>query len=186
MAIGDDLTPKQLKFCQQKIIDLNATQASIRAGYSESTARSIGSENLSKPAIVTHLQYLMNKRAERTEITSERVLKELAKIAFFNMEDVIDDKGKTKDLKDWSRDELASVQEITEDLLGDEESSVLVKRKIKLSDKKASLELLGRHLKLFTDKVQHSGEVGITFDLDYGIKDKLDIPVYDQEDDLGD
>ena len=159
MAIGDDLTPKQLKFCQEYIIDLNATQASIRAGYSESTARSIGSENLSKPAIVTHLQYLMNKRAERTEITSDRVLKELAKIAFFNME---------------------------EDLLCDEESSLLVNRKIKLSDKKASLELLGRHLKLFTDKVQHSGEVGITFDLDYGIKDKLDIPVYDQEDDLGD
>lgn len=168
------LTDKQRKFCQEYMIDMNATQSAIRSGYSEKTAYSIGSENLSKPEIIEYLQALTKKQQERTEITADRVLKELAKIAFFNMDDVLDDSGNTKELKDWSRDDLASVQEITDNAItGD--------RKIKLSDKKASLDLLGRHLKLFTDKVQLSGEVGITFDLDYGIKEKLDIPTYDDD-----
>ena len=156
------LTDKQRMFCKEYMIDMNATQSAIRAGYSETSARAIACDLLTKHNIQEYLNSLSKKRDERTEITADRVLKELAKIAFFNAGDILKEDGNTKQLKDWSRDDLASVQEITDNAItGD--------RKIKLSDKKAALDLLGRHLKLFTDKVQLSGEVGITFDLDYGI-----------------
>lgn len=75
------LTPKQKKFIDEYLIDLNATQAAIRAGYSAKTANRIATENLSKPVIQEELQKAMQRRAKRTEITADRVLKELAAIA---------------------------------------------------------------------------------------------------------
>ncbi len=71
------LTPKQEMFCLEYLVDLNATKASIRAGYSEDTARQIGSENLSKPALQDRIQELMAERSAKTGITAEKVLKRL-------------------------------------------------------------------------------------------------------------
>ncbi|MNM44922.1 Terminase small subunit [compost metagenome] len=68
------LTAKQKLFVQEYLIDLNATQAAIRAGYSERTARKIGQENLTKPDIQAAIQEAQNQRAERTEITADMVL----------------------------------------------------------------------------------------------------------------
>ena len=68
------LTPKQAMFVKEYLIDLNATQAAIRAGYSEKTARVIGIENLSKPVIENAIQEAMDKRSEKTEITADYVL----------------------------------------------------------------------------------------------------------------
>ena len=73
------LTPKQQAFVQEYLIDLNATQAAIRAGYSEKTANRIGSENLSKPDIAEAIEKAMNERAEKTKTSAEWVIKELAK-----------------------------------------------------------------------------------------------------------
>ncbi|MEE8132139.1 MAG: terminase small subunit [Nitrososphaerales archaeon] len=158
----DGLTVKQEAFCREYLIDLNGAQACIRAGYSEKTARQIATEMLSKLHIQDYMSSLMQKREKRTEVTSDRVVKELAKLAFFNMEDVIDEKGVTKELTEWSRDDLAAIQEVTEDKLGGEEGTAITRRKVKVSDKKASLELLARHLGIFNDKVQHSGNIGLT------------------------
>jgi phage terminase small subunit len=69
-----DLTPKQQRFVQEYLIDLNATQAALRAGYSERTAKSIGQENLTKPAVKTAIQQAMQDRSKRTEITQDDVL----------------------------------------------------------------------------------------------------------------
>jgi phage terminase small subunit len=155
------LTPKQQSFCEEYLIDKNATQAAIRAGYSEKTAYSIGNENLSKPEIMAFLDQAIAAQSKRTLITADRVLEEIAKLAFFNMEDVLDDTGAMKPLNTWSRDSLATVQELTDDTLRSEGEAVLMRRKVKLSDKKANLELLGRHLKLFTDKVESTVNVSL-------------------------
>lgn len=76
------LTDKQEMFVKEYLVDLNATQAAIRAGYSKKTARKIGQENLTKPDIQAAIQKAMNERSKRVEITADRVLQELAHIAF--------------------------------------------------------------------------------------------------------
>lgn len=76
------LTEKQKKFCKEYLIDLNATQSAIRAGYSPKTAGSTASENLKKPEIQNYLSKLMQERSERTGITADNVLKEIQKVAF--------------------------------------------------------------------------------------------------------
>ena len=161
-SVESGLTPKQKIFCEEYLIDLNGTQSAIRAGYSKNSANEIAAENLAKPNIRAYVEQLKLDRSKRTTITADRVLKEIAKLAFFNMEDVLNEDGKTKDLSDWSRDDLAAVQEITEDNLKSEDSTVLLRRKVKLSDKKSSLELLGKHLKLFTEVKEIKGNIGIT------------------------
>lgn len=75
------LTNKQKRFCEEYLIDLNATQAAIRAGYKPKNARSSASENLTKPDIQQYLQQLMQQRSQRTGITADDVISELAKIA---------------------------------------------------------------------------------------------------------
>ena len=76
------MTNKQSRFVEEYLIDLNATQAAIRAGYSEKTAKSIGQENLTKPDIQECIQKQLDQRSERTEITADRVIQALADIAY--------------------------------------------------------------------------------------------------------
>lgn len=80
------LTEKQKRFCEEYLIDFNATQAALRAGYSQKTAYSIGDENLRKPEIQSEIQTLIQKRSERTGISADSVIKELVKIAFAETE----------------------------------------------------------------------------------------------------
>ena len=81
------LTPKQQRFCDEYLIDLNATQAAIRAGYSEKTAYRTGADNLRKPQIEEYIAKRQKELSRSTEITQERVIKELALIAFSNNAD---------------------------------------------------------------------------------------------------
>ena len=74
------LTPKQLMFCKEYLIDLNATQACIRAGYSEKTANRIGTENLSKPVIRNEIDRLKAIREKKVELTAEKVLKDIERV----------------------------------------------------------------------------------------------------------
>lgn len=87
-AIGDDLTPKQKMFCEEYLIDLNATQAAIRAGYSAKTASSISSENLLKPEIQEYIERLTAKRNERNEITQDSVLDKLKRFHAVSSQEV--------------------------------------------------------------------------------------------------
>ena len=154
----EKLSPKQEAFCLEYLKDLNATQAAIRAGYSEDSARQIGSENLSKPAIEARLKQLLDERSERTKISADRVLNELAKLAFSDMRDFTRWSASGVELRnsdDLNDDDAACIAEVSETTTK-EGGSV----KFKLHDKKAALELLGRHLKLFTDKHEHSGPDG--------------------------
>ena len=91
------LTNKQIRFCQEYIIDLNATQAAIRAGYSKSTARTIACENLTKPNIQQKLAELQAKVAKRNEVTVDMIINELKELGFSNIAD------KTLDFDDQLR-----------------------------------------------------------------------------------
>jgi phage terminase small subunit len=158
------LTPKQALFVKEYLIDLNATQAAIRAGYSEKTARAIGAENLTKLDIQESIQAAMNERAGGLNITAERVLKEIAKLAFFDPRKFFHADGSPIPICDLDDDTAAALagMDVLEEFEGSGETRVFVgyTKKFKLSDKRASLELLGKHLKLFTDKVEHSNPDG--------------------------
>ncbi len=158
------LTPKQALFCKEYLIDLCATQAAIRSGYSKKTAFSIGAENLTKPLIRAELKRNMAKHAEKIELTADRVLAEISKMAYANMADYMTftaDGSAFVDLSKLTRDQAAALSEVDVDSYYDKDNKRNVdKIKIKLSDKRGNLELLGRYLKLFTDKMQVEGPSG--------------------------
>ena len=79
------MTPKQQRFIEEYLVDLNATQAALRAGYSAKTARTIAAENLAKPNIQARITALKQARSERTQIDADQVVQELARVAFAHM-----------------------------------------------------------------------------------------------------
>src|SRR6266508_6196013 len=84
------LTPKQARFVEEYLVDLNATRAAIRAGSSQHTARSVGAENLTKPDIAQAVAEAQRQQSERTQITADEVLRELALIAFEDVGEFLD------------------------------------------------------------------------------------------------
>ena len=173
MAEEKKLTAKQKAFVQEYLIDLNATQAAIRAGYSADTANEQGSRLLTYVSVQEALQEAMADREKRVEITQDMVLKELAQVGFSKIDDFlkVDDfevivgfeKGDdgnddhSKPIKrmirgvevfktdDIPKNKLAAVSEIRQTKEG---------ISLKLHDKMKAVELIGRHLAMFTDKSQ--------------------------------
>lgn len=146
------MTKKQKRFIEEYLVDLNATQAAIRAGYSPDTAKSIGSENLTKPDIRAHIDKAMAERSKRTGVNADRVVMELAKIAFVNAVDVIDPETATVKA-DASGDDTAAIQSVKVKTFGEDG----LEREVKMADKLKALELLGKHLGMFKDKVEVLG-----------------------------
>ena len=158
--MASKLTNKQKLFVQEYLVDLNATQAAIRAGYSEKTANRTGAENLSKPVIQQEIQRAVEKQKERTQIRADKVLKELVKLGFSDIRGVFNEDGTLKRPEEWSDAVAAAVSsvEVVTKSLG--EGEVEYVHKIKLWDKNKPLEMIGKHLKMFTEKHEHSGEDG--------------------------
>lgn len=166
------LTPKQQRFCDEYLIDLNATQAAIRAGYSEKTAYRTGADNLRKPQLEEYIAKRQKELSRSTEITQERVIKELALIAFSNNADyahVIEKKMKAEvdgalvDVLDEDGKPVMyrTVEPVlTEELTEEQKRALAVIKKgrdgleVKSCDKVKALELLGKHLGIFTDKIE--------------------------------
>lgn len=146
------LTEKQARFVEEYLVDLNATQAAIRAGYSEKTARSVGCENLTKPDIQEAIKSAMSLRSERTEITQDMVLRELAAIGFSRVTDYVNIKGGVVELNDTSSltdSQKAAIASIKEGKFGIEPKNY---------DKLRALELLGQHLGMFSGKNPDGGD----------------------------
>lgn len=146
------MTKKQKLFVEEYLIDLNATQAAIRAGYSPDTAKEIGCENLTKPNIRACIDREMAERSKRTGVNADRVVQELAKIAFVNAVDVIDTETATVK-EDALPEDTAAIQSVKVKTFGDDG----LEREIKMADKLKALELLGKHMGMFKDKVELSG-----------------------------
>ena len=162
------MTEKQKRFVEEYLIDLNATQAAIRAGYSPLTARDIGCENLTKPNIQEAIDKAIAERSRRTGVNADRVVRELAKIAFVNAGEVID--FDTAILMDKiSEDDMAAIQSVKVKTFGEDG----VEREVKLADKLKALELLGKHLGLFKDKVELDGSVKADMSALSGVLDQL-------------
>lgn len=140
------MTDKQERFCEEYMIDLNATQAAIRAGYSPKTANEQGSQLLAKLSIQNRIAQLQAEQSRRTGVSTDRVVRELAKIAFVNAADLID--PKTASLKsDASHDDLAAVQSVKVKTFGEDG----LEQEVKLADKLRALDLLGKHLGMYKD-----------------------------------
>lgn len=161
------LTEKQARFVAEYLVDLNATEAAKRAGYSEKTAYAIGFENLRKPDIQEAIHLAMSQREKRTAITQDRVLQELARVAFANGTDfarvvvreepmhMVDKDGELRqvvkriqtveivDTENVDPEKRAAIASIKEGKSGIE---------VKSHDKIRALELLGQHLGMFTGK----------------------------------
>lgn len=163
--MSNPLTNKQSLFVKEYLCDLNATQAAIRAGYSEKTAQVIGAENLTKPIIADAIQKAMDERAGKLDITAEKVLAELAKLGFGNIQNLYTQDGRLIPIHQLSPEAAATITEITEKVVGTEGDQAVLERKYKISDKRAALVDLGKHLKLFTDKVEADISGGITINV---------------------
>jgi phage terminase small subunit len=169
------LNPKQQRFVEEYLIDLNATQAAIRAGYSVKTAEQLGYQLLQKTSVSEAIAKAMAERSRRTGISQDRIIQQLAKIAFSDIKDVVewrthevplvnpitgetwrDDDGKERvehvmrvRLKDSDQVDGSVIQEISETQKGGG-----ITHTIKLNDRMKALELLGKHLGMWTDKQQ--------------------------------
>lgn len=157
VALMAKLTANQKLFCDEYLIDLNATQAAIRSGYSNSYANKKAFLLLEKPHIKAYIAEKMKVREKRTEITQDLVLEELRNIAlakptdFFEVEDMGQYKRvNIKPTKDIPEDRIGAISSIKQGANGIE---------VKLYDRVRVLELLGRHLGIFKDKVEVSGNI---------------------------
>lgn len=149
------------------MIDLNATQAAIRAGYSPNGAGQAADKILKKIEVAEALDKAKAERARRTGINQDRVVRELARIAFVNPGQVINTEDATL-LNDAVEDDLAAVQSVKVKVIPGRGGEDGIEREIKMADKVRALELLGKHLGLFTDRVDLSGDLDLNINIDYG------------------
>lgn len=161
------LTPKQIRFVDEYLVDFNATQAAIRAGYKAKTAHVIGAENLRKPKIAEEIARRQKDLQKRTEVSQDRVVKELARIAFANIADYIHVETQTRTKDDGTEITYQTVMfNETQELSADQRAALAVVKQsvngfeLKLHDKIKALELLGRHIGMFKDKLSLSGADG--------------------------
>jgi phage terminase small subunit len=178
------LSPKQQRFVEEYLIDLNATQAAIRAGYSEKTAQPASSRLLSNVMVQAAIQEAMRARSERTQITADSVLKELALVGFSSIGNVLDFSGQmvrlraAKDISEEAQRALASMKVKRHvESNGDDAKEVEI-LEFRMCDKISALEKLGRHLKLFTDVHEHQGAISANVQTD---KEFLDAVLADPE-----
>lgn len=163
------LTDKQKKFVEEYLIDLNATQAAIRAGYKKSEYTDTNANKLlENTRIAEAIAKAIAERSRRTGISQDRVVNELAKIAFVNMLDVVDEEGRIRSTA--SEDDLACIESIKH-----KESSSIngdsTEREVKIASKLKALELLGKHLGMWNDKLDVNMNVPIIFEGEQDIAD---------------
>lgn len=153
------LTEKQTRFCNEYLIDLNATQAAIRAGYSEKTAYSIGNENLKKPEIQEYMQRIMNDKHSGLIASQDEVLETLTAVMR---------RQKKEQVVTSERHRRSYFDEEGRKVTEDTEVPVTVEIDTRISDVNKAAELLGKRYGLFTDKVnvESTSKVVIVDDLE--------------------
>lgn len=164
------LTAKQIRFVDEYMVDFNATQAAIRAGYKAKTAHVIGAENLRKPKIAEEIARRQKDLQRRTEVTQDRVVKELARVAFADATDYACVETLTYENEDGTVSPVQIVSPKDTDTLSDDQRAAIAGIKhgangieVKLHDKIKALELLGRHIGMFNDKIEVRATVANPF-----------------------
>ena len=146
--MAEKLNPKQIKFCNEYMIDLNATQAAIRAGYSVKTANVKGSQQLTKVNIQEYISKLQIELQKQTKITPESVVNELAKIGFSNIKSFVNGGNSILELKHLEDHITAAVSGV-ETTVKEFDGNVTTTTKLRLHDKRQALVDIGRHLGIF-------------------------------------
>lgn len=143
-----DLTDKQEMFCNEYLVDFNASRAARAAGYSEDTAGAIGHENLKKPEIQARIHQLRQDMGKQFNITRERIAQEYARLAFGDIRKIFKEDGSLLSPHEWDDDTAASIAGLDTDELfegvGRDREQIGVTKKVKLSDKRAALDSLVR------------------------------------------
>lgn len=163
------LTPKQKIFADEYLIDLNATRA-YKVAYpsckKDEAAAVNGSKLLRNTKVAEYIQERMKEREKRTEITQDRVLQELEKLVLFDIRKLFDNNGKPVDISMLDDDTAACIAglEVVDyfEGAGEEREFAGYVKKYKLTDKLRAIELMGRHLGMFKDKLELSGHVDTT------------------------
>ena len=159
------MTAKHALFVAEYMKDLNATQAAIRAGYSKKTANREGSRLMSNADIKQAIQAGAAKRLRAADLTAERVLEEMRRLAFSDVRRVFDANGDLRPIHELSDDEaatIASIEVVKKNLAAGDNHTDTV-HKIKVWDKPKSLEMLGKHFNLLTEQVRHTGALTISW-----------------------
>lgn len=145
-----ELTEKQKRFCEEYVIDMNGTQAAIRAGYSKKSARQTADQNMSKPDIKEYISKLRAEIAEANKLKVEDILEELRSLAFWNIQDFVGSGNEVLDVSTLDRPRARPVIGVkrTVRTFGEVQE---VTTELKLADKRAALIDLGKHLGMFKD-----------------------------------
>jgi phage terminase small subunit len=156
------VTERQRRFAKEFPVDLNATQAAIRAGCSERSAHVTASRWLKNAKVAELIDAELKARAARVEVKQDEVLRELLRVAKADLRQLFDERGALKPVGEWPDEVAAFVSSIeVEELFegrGEDREHVGQVRKVKLWPKVQALELLGKHLKLWVDRLEHAGE----------------------------
>lgn len=176
MATSDELTPKQRRFAEEYCVDFNATQAAIKAGYAENSAYSTGHRLLKNDEIQAAIAREQDRLTERTRITQDRIMKELSRTGFADMRNFAEWDGESmrfRDSDELSADDSPAIRDVTStrqyqyskdgDLVGE-----TVNTQVRLHDKKAALELMGKQIGMFKDRL----DIGTPEDTPFVVKVK--------------
>lgn len=142
------MTDRQVQFVNEYLVDLNATQAYIRAGYTSKGANSKAATLMANPSIRARIDAALAERSRRTGVNADRVVRELARVAFADITDVVD-VNLAMIRPGASKDDTAVIASVKVKS-GDD----FTEREIKLADKLKALELLGKHLGMYTDNIR--------------------------------
>lgn len=160
--VEESLNDKQKQFCREFIVDFNATQAAIRAGYSGKSARSQACELLTKPNIQAFLADLKAKRSKKTQITAERVLQELARIGLSDIGQFINDENVPLSVKKLTKSNRAAVSMVkykTRTYYDSTGKPVVVEsHELSLWDKLSALDKIGRHLGMWDRETNNASQ----------------------------
>lgn len=163
--MADTLSPQQLRFVEEYLVDLNATQAAIRAGYSARTADQQGSRLLANVKVSKAIQERQKRRQKRLELTQDRVLLELMRVAFFDPRTLFTADGRPRSVEELDDDTAAVIagldisMERTEEETSDGRPIYAPVRKYKIADKMRAIELCMRHMGLLNDKLKIDGQL---------------------------
>lgn len=166
------LTPKEKKFVEKYLLHLNASKAAEESGYSKKTCGQIGYQLLQRSSIQRAIQEAMERRAKRTEITADKVLKELARIAFSDISDYVtfeDGAVIIRDSSELTEDQTRCIAEVSDSTYKDER-----KRSFKLHDKVKAIDMALRHLGLYLDKSEVKLQGKLSFDEIIDLAEKKD------------
>jgi phage terminase small subunit len=173
--MATDLPPRQQRFVDEYLIDLNATQAAIRAGYSARRASEIGYQLLQKTPVAEAVAHAEAERSARIGLTQDRVLEEMAALAFAKLGDFARWDSDTFELIDSAEIDSRAVVSVTQKTttMTSDNGDLVIKRErgIKLHDKVAALVKVGQHIGLFAEKHEHSGPGGEAFQVEVKAKD---------------